>query len=206
MVKILKFKKNLTYKIITFFIGFIFLMPSINTYSEDHKNMAASSNNKANIDLSSFPVCVTVDKQGGTVTLPGGPSIEIPKGALNIPVVIALRPTSLPPSLKGTNYVALTPWFDIATDRLHETTSENNPFSISVPVIPPTEAQSHPGLEVRMYLNGIPYPIDGSYQANTGQFKIEMFGLPESATFAVTFNPNIVSYRSDEIGDIKQRN
>jgi hypothetical protein len=143
------------------------------------------------IDLSDFPVHPAVDAGGGTVALPGGPSIEIPPGTLDPPTEIGLRPSSSPPSLAGTGYTALTGWFDLATSRLFVRATSSN-FVLSMPVAPPVGAESHPGLEILMYIGDRLLPFAGAYQPSTGRFEVELTGLPTAASLVVAFNPNIV--------------
>lgn len=148
-------------------------------------------------DLTAFPTQLPIGASGGTLVLPGGPSLAIPAGALAETVRVAIRPAAAVPTVGAPGYAVLSSWFDLATN-VDTTAVHAGVIALDVPATPPSTAVGHPGLQLLAVVNGATLPIDGTFDPATGKLRVELLGLPPTFSFAVGFNPNVQKLASDD--------
>jgi hypothetical protein len=156
-----------------------------------------SSSGSPGIDLAGYPTRATLDLAGGSVAIPAGPSVTVAPSVLTGPVTIGLRPAATAPVVGAPNYTVLSPWYELATNQF-ETTVASGVIALDLPASPLDGGVDQPGLQLLAIVNGITLPIDGTLDAATGTFHVELLGLPPSFSFALAYNPNIQKLSSDE--------
>jgi len=159
-------------------------------------NLSPSSGGSG-IDLSTYPTRATIDPAGGTLTLASGPTLTVAPGVLGSAVTLGMRPGAAAPTVGAPGYTVLSSWYDVATSNL-ETVTATGVIALDVPGTPPAEAVAHPGLQLLAIVNGLTLPIDGTFNAATGTFHVELLGLPPSFTIALAFNPGIQKLATDD--------
>ena len=160
------------------------------------KNLTPS-NGGSGIDLSTYPTQASLTPAGGSLTVPGGPTLTVAPGVLGVPASLGVRAAASPPTVGAPGYTVLSSWYELATSSI-ETIAATGAIVLDLPATPPVEAASHPGLQLLAIVNGLTLPIDGTFDATTGMFHVELLGLPPSFTFALAFNPNIQKLSSDD--------
>lgn len=158
-----------------------------------------SSGEASGIDLSTYSTRATLAASGGSVIVPGGPKLTAPSGALAAPVEIGMRPSAAPPVVGAPGYTVLSSWYDVATSQLDTSVkSPSSALTLDVPVAPPAAAIDHPGLQMIAVVDGIALPIEGTFVAASGVFRVELLGLPPKLSIAIAFNPNLQRISSDD--------
>ncbi|MCC6648931.1 MAG: hypothetical protein IT374_25620 [Polyangiaceae bacterium] len=155
--------------------------------------------NSSNIDVNGYAAHASVGTQGGSVTMPGGPTLDAPSGALPGATGFGLGSAKQSPALpSGTT--AVSPWYELVSDK-NDLTGLTKPLTLSVPIqLPSGASATHPGLRVLATAgSGTLVPIEGKLDAATGKFKVALPGAPPKLTFAVTFTPTVARMTSDEI-------
>jgi hypothetical protein len=142
------------------------------------------------IDVSTYATSGPVGVSGGTVAIVGGPSVTVPAWTLSTEADVGLRPAKSAPSMPS-GWTKVSGWFDVGATRSDLTADPASPVVIRIPITPPSEALDHPGLQVLVAIRGIVVPVDGTYDAFTGEFVAELLSVPPAFTFSVAFNPNV---------------
>ena len=142
------------------------------------------------IDVGTYPASATAGSAGAVVTLPGGPTLNVPAGVLTTTAEIGLRPADSPPSTPS-GWTAASGWYDVGVTRADLPGSTTVPFEIRIPVTPPEGSVGHPGLQALARVRSLIVPIDGTYDAASGTFVVKLVSLPPEFTFCVAFNPNV---------------
>ena len=161
------------------------------------KNLPTSTG-ASGIDLSGYTTRGSLDPAGSSVTVPSGPTLTVAAGVLGGAVNIGLRPAAQAPTPGAPGYTLISSWYDLATSQL-ETVTAKDTIVLELPATPPAEAVAHPGLQLLAIVNGITLPLDGTFDAATGKFRVELLGLPPSCSFALAFNPNIQKLSTDDL-------
>jgi hypothetical protein len=151
------------------------------------------------IDLTKYPARGTVGPQGGSVVLPGGPTVTVPSGAFPATVGLALRPAATPPMLPNGS-TAVSGWYDLASDT-NDLAPLATSLTLSIPIkLPAGATATHPGLRVVATAgSGRLVPIEGTFDAATGTFRVALPGLPPKCTLAVVFTPSAVRMTTAEV-------
>jgi hypothetical protein len=160
-----------------------------------------ASDGGSGINLSTYPISATMDPAGGSLTLPGGPTLSSAAGVLGGAVTIGMRPAATTPVIGITGYTLLSSWYDLATSAM-KTVVASGAIVLDVPVSPPAEAVGQPGLQLLAFVNGVTLPLDGTYDPATGKFRVELLGLPPSFSFALGWNPGIQKLATDSPGSL----
>jgi hypothetical protein len=143
------------------------------------------------VDVASYEASAPVGASGGTVSLPGGPSIAAPAGSADTPYSIGIRPSGDPPGTPA-GWQAATGWYDVGLTRSDVEGSAGAPIELRIPVVPPPGSEEHPGLQLLARVRGMIVAVDGAYDAATGTYVARVLGLPPVFSVTVAFNPNVV--------------
>ncbi len=149
------------------------------------------------VDVTTYASSGPVGVSGGTVAIVGGPSVTVPAGTLSATADVGLRPAANAPSMPS-GWTKVSGWFDVGATRSDLAADPSAPVEIRIPITPPSGAEDHPGLQLLVAIRGIVVPIDGTYDALTGEFVAELLAVPPAFAFSVAFNPNIKRLHSTD--------
>lgn len=156
------------------------------------------------IHLEDYAQNGSIGMTGGSVAIPGGPSLSVPLGALGTDTGLALRPAKTAPVLPA-GWQAVSTWYDAATSRSDVLATPGTTLTLSVPITPPAGSEASPGLQLLASLGGMTVPIDGVYEAASGQFVVKVLGLPPVFSFCVAFNSHIQRTKSTDISGLRKQ-
>ena len=157
---------------------------------------------ESGVDLGAYSNQETLGTMGGSVSIPGGPSLTVPLGALGRETGLALRPAAKTHALPS-RWQAVSSWFDLGSSYTSTLSTPANPLTLSLPITPPSGSENHPGLQLLAVQGGLSVPIDGHYDAASGQFVVKLLGLPASFSFCVAFNSHIKRLTSADLSGRK---
>ena len=106
------------------------------------KNLSPS-NGGSGIDLSSYPTQSPLGPTGGSLPVPGGPTLTVAPGVLGSTATVGVRAATSAPTVGAPGYTVLSPWYDLATSTI-ETVAATGAITLDVPASPPASAISHP--------------------------------------------------------------
>lgn len=149
----------------------------------------SSSGGNSGINVADYQESATIGPEGGSVSIPSGPSLSAPSGSLDQPCSIGIRPAKNPPATP-TGWQSLTEWYDIGVTK-SDINTKTTPLELSIPVVPPPGAESHPGLKMLARVLGVVVVLDGKYDPTTGRFVVKLLGLPPTFTISMAYNPNM---------------